>query len=383
MRPSVAIISALLSVLPSVLCAKEFTDTLHTEGGDAVIIRYSIEYDGNDILVSASGTPRIIPSDKLRKACRGDLDKLDVVIFGRVGDFGDVRWNGLNPATFMVPANLDYRKNDEGFHILGESQPIVFTKRDGNGAQVDFPVFIALPERKQSYRIMARTSAPLKVRMAGEADKGRRADAATYGDVRARSHADPKPAENEADMSNAMGSIEMIRRLLAEADGLPFSQTLQMEIYNLGALKNRITDRAVIDEINAVMFEYTRKEAELKERQNAAALAAKAEEQALLARQKSEEEARQKEAEEEARLQAEQQQKRTFGMIAGGAVLAVLCFIGNAVIKHLGNVRNQRNIMEMQQSLTRQAESEARRRSQAAIQDAVRKRRNNSTRKSI
>lgn len=56
-------------------------------------------------------------------------------------------------------------------------------------------------------------------------------------------------------------------------------------------------------------------------------------------------------------------------MIIGGVILAILGFIGNAVFKHFRDIRNQKSIMQMQESLARQAEHEAGRRSREIIRN--------------
>ena len=161
--------------------------------------------------------------------------------------------------------------------------------------------------------------------------------------------------------------------MIAAETELPFSQSLQMEIYNLRSLKERVNDTEVIERINEVLLDYSNKEHELKNAQNDASLAAQAEEQAMAAQQKAEEEAKEKEAEEKARIQEEKQQKRTLWMIIGGVILGVLGFVGNAVFKHFRDVRNQKSIMQMQESIAKQAEHEAARRSIEIIRNRAHK----------
>ena len=170
-------------------------------------------------------------------------------------------------------------------------------------------------------------------------------------------------------MTKALSSIRMVRQLLETETELPFSQTLTMEVQSLRALKDKINDDDVIEKINTVFIDFNQKEKELKEAQKQAALSAQAQQQALLAQQMQEEEERQRAADEKARIQEEKQQERTFWMIVGGALLAVIGFIGNAVFKHFRDVRNQESIMQMQESLTKQATHEASRRSQEIVRN--------------
>ena len=49
-------------------------------------------------------------------------------------------------------------------------------------------------------------------------------------------------------------------------------------------------------------------------------------------------------------------------MTLGAIILAILGFVGNAVFKHFRDLRNQKNIMQMQESIARQAGQDATRR---------------------
>ena len=369
MRFPVFVVFFLWAISSTVLFATSVTDTLYTSRKDKIILNYGVfEEDGN-VAFKILESPRIIPSEYLRRLCKGDLDRLKVVIFDRVGDFGDVEWGGLNPTTFMVPANLSYKKNKEGFYILGQSTPIVFGKKSSKNSTVEFPVFIAVYEKKKTYKIVGRGTVALKVQIA-ETTEGHRTPPEKNTHVEHIAiHSSSELEENNGDIINALSSMDMIRQLLATANELPFSQTLQMEVYNLRMLKNRIDNQDVIEKINDVLLEYTAKEKELKEQQEADNMAAKAEEQAWLAQQKQEEEARQQKQEEETRIEEAKQQKRTVWMIIGGVILIALYFGGNMVLKHIRDLKNQRSILEMQQSLAKQAENEANRRVREGVRN--------------
>ena len=75
-------------------------------------------------------------------------------------------------------------------------------------------------------------------------------------------------------------------------------------------------------------------------------------------------------------LVAEQRQKeekqRNMWLIIGGVVLAVLGFVGNQSFQHIRNSRNQRNLMEMQNSMVKRAENEAKRRAESMVRNKTR-----------
>lgn len=365
-------IISLLAILSIVSAsAKEMRDTVWTRQNDKIILTYNVSSDNNQMTIDFS-RPRIIPSSALNKECKGEIDKLKVVIFDRIGDFGKTKWSGISPEAFMVPSGLSYDKTSDGYYILGESQPIEFHKQNNAKVNVKMPMYIAVYDKKQNYRIVAVSRTPLSVSSStsGTSRAGQRDGSRSGVDTEriAITSSEELDADN-ADITSALSSIEMIKELLSRETEVPFSQTLQMEIYNLRSLKNQIKEPEVVSKINDVLLMCSDKERELKDAQNQSALAAKAQEQALIQQQKQDAEAQQKAAEEKAREQEDKQQKRTLWMIIGGVILAILGFIGNAIFKHFRDIRNQKSIMQMQESLARQAEHEAGRRSREIIRN--------------
>ncbi|MDE6027844.1 MAG: hypothetical protein K2G23_07225 [Muribaculaceae bacterium] len=366
----------ILFFLPSAVPAKLVKDTLHTRRNDRIILSYDLSVNGEDVVIRFQNKPRIIPGDNLRKDCKGDLGLLKVVLFDRVGDFGKVKWTGISPSAFMVPSGFAYDRSEEGFHILGETTlPISLTKKDENKRELSFPLYVALYEKKQKYKLLDSTTEPLKVSI-GKGKSSTMISKRVQAGVETEQIEVRTSVESEADngeVTKALSSIQVIRQMLASESELPFSQALQMEIYGLRSLKESVNDPDVIDKINEVLLLCSDKERELKESQKDAAMTAQAQEAALVAQQKAEEAARQKEAEEKARIQEEKQQKRTLWMIIGGVILGVLGFIGNAILKHFRDVRNRKSIMEMQESIAKQAEYETSRRSKEIVRNSVHK----------
>lgn len=357
--------------LPLAVSAKLVKDTLNTSQNDKIILTYDIAVNGENVSINVGSKPRIIPGCNLRKACKGDLELLKVVLFDRVGDFGKVKWNGMSPTAFMVPSGLSYDKSFDGFYIFGETTlPISFTKIVEDKRDISFPLYIAVYEKKQTYRLVGSTVKPLKISTAKSSSGLSRGERGSDTEIEQIAIQTSVELENEnEDITKALSSMQMIRQLLASESELPLSQALQMETYNLRSLKDRIKDSDIIERINEVLLLCNDKERELNESQKNAELAAQAQEQALIAQQKAEEDARQKEAEEKVRIQEEKQQERTLWMIIGGVILAILAFIGNAVFKHFRDIRNQKSIIEMQESLAKQAEHEASRRSREIIRN--------------
>lgn len=351
--------------------ASEVRDTVWTAQGDKIILSYNITSDANQLTIDFSH-PRIIPSASLNDACKWEIDRLKVVVFDRIGDHGKTKWSGITPEAFIVPSGLSYDRTSDGFYILGESQPMEFHKYGNDRVTVKLPLYIAVYEKKQKYKIVAAGKTPLPVSSsssvvsrAGQKEAGRQSP---EQERIAITSSEELEAEND-DITSALSSIDQVRELLSRETEVPFSQILMMEIYNLQSLKGRINEPEVINKINDVLRQCSDRERELSEARSQSALAAKAQEQALIQQQKQEEEALRKEAEEKARAQEEKQQKRTLWMIIGGVILGILGFVGNAIFKHFRDIRNQKSIMEMQESLARQAQHEAGRRSREIIRN--------------
>lgn len=351
--------------------AKVVRDTVWTTSNDKIILTYDLSLSDNHLSIDFS-RPRIIPSKALNKICKGEIDRLKVVVFDRIGNFGRTQWSGISPKAFMIPDGFSYSRTSEGYYILGESQPLEFKKKGQNNVILRLPMFIAVYDKKQQYRIVALSKGPFNISYAPAETKRtiQKSSVKTRTETEriAVTSSEEIEADN-ADITSALSSIEMVKELLARETEIPFSQTLQMEIYNLRFMKNKIREPEIIDKINKVLMQCDDKERELKEAQSQSALAAKAEEQALMQQQKQEAEAQQKEAEEKAKAQEEKQQKRTIWMIIGGVILGILGFVGNALFKHFRDISNQKSIMQMQESLVRQAEHEAGRRSREIIRN--------------
>lgn len=351
--------------------AGEMRDTVWTDQNDKIILTYNVASD-NSLLAIDFSRPRIIPSTALKNACKGEIDKLKIVVFDRIGDYIKTKWCGLSPEAFMVPSGLSYDMISDGYYILGESQPIEFRRQRDNSVTIKFPMYIAVYDKKQTYRIVSACKSPLSVcaSIPGTSHIVQN-DGNKYGRQTERIAITSKEvldADND-DIIRALSSIELVRMLLEQEREYPLSTNMQLEMSNLRSLRNQIKEPDIIDKINNTLILCTDRERELKDAQDQAALAAKLQEQALIQQQKQDAETQQKEAEERARIHEEKQQKRTIGMIIGAVVLAILGFIGNAIFKHFRDIQNQKNLMQMQESLARQAEHEAGRRSREIIRN--------------
>lgn len=354
-------------LFPLTSVAKDVIDTVYTRNHDKVILNYNVSNVGDKITIQISKA-RIIPTESLRESCKYDLKRLKVVLFDRIGSSGNVKWEGITPTAFIIPPGMSYDRSEDGYYIFDDygSGPLVF-KTDGTEAQeIKFPLYIALYNKKRSYKILEPISQPLIVSIGGKGLQTSQSDIETE---RIAIYSSEEIEQDYRDITRALSSIKMVRQLLESETELPFSQTLIMEVSNLRSLQDRIKDPDVLSKFEDVFLELNSKERELKDAQKAETLSAQAQAQALVEQQKIDEKNKLKEAKEEARIQEEKQQKRTFGLIIGGVILAIFGFIGNAVFKHYRDISNQKSIMQMQESLARQARHEAGRRSREIVRN--------------
>lgn len=355
----------LLICMPGLLSARVVKDTLLTGRGDKVILSYDLSENNDSRTIRIIGSPRIIPGEFLKKESKGDMQRLKVVVFDRIGDFGKVKWKGLSPSAFTVPAGVDYDKSSDGYYILGESEPLYFRLTDSKSHEVKLPVYVAVYEKKQNYKLVESTRQPLilDVSPMQNVKSGQTGSDGRLQRIEINS-LEELEGDNE-DIIKALSSVRLVKEMLRGENEYPFSQTLQMEIYNLRGLKDKITDASTLDLINEALLLCNEKEQSLKE----AAQNEKERQESLIEQQRQEELKRQQEAEEQARIEGEKQEKKTFWIVIGAAILAVLAFIGNAISKHFREVKNKKSILEMQESLARQAEHEAARRSKEVIRN--------------
>ena len=177
-------------------------------------------------------------------------------------------------------------------------------------------------------------------------------------------------SEIEADNTaivKAMESVNMARALIDEADKLPFSENLVDEINYLREKRREITDKQTLAEISDVLDRYEAKKKSLEAKAMSEQQAMQHEEEMRRKDEAAAIQARNDSIAADQKIESEKAQKRNLWMIVGGVLLAILAFVGNQLFQHFRNIRNQKNMMEVQQSIANKAEAEAKRRAQNAV----------------
>lgn len=350
--------------------AREVTDTLVSTKNDRVIITYDVVLGGGKMTVSFRDAKKRL--GRTAAASYKRLDEVAVVFFDRIGNFRDIRFSGLDIKSFMVPANMRYAPSDDGYFLLGDRPTLTFDIKTGAAARLSIPVYLAHYDKKGRYTVFALCGrlavTPPRQQGAAAADGGEATQVTTQTFT---STEEVESAFTDADEANIL--IRKVSDLLREQDEYPFSDELHDAISSLRDRSYRITDAALSARISDVLAACREKEDELKgsAKSAEAAAAAAADRKAAAAEAKAQ--ARQDSIEARQQQQAEKDKKRNIFMIIGGVVLAALAFVGNQTFQHFRNARNQKSIMDMQESVVRRAENEAKRRAQSMARNQAHK----------
>lgn len=347
------------------LSAIEKVDTLYSSKNDRLIITYDVTYSNGRVSIRFADVKKKLGttySDKYKK-----LNEIAVVFFDRTGNYDDLKFSGITVNAFMVPSEASYNRSSDGYFLLNDTPVINFDVKSGDVSDLSIPIYLAHYEGKRKYEVFTQCGnlvIPLK-------ENQRTASALVTSQVTVTSTEEIESGLSEED--EAQIRINRVADLIKEQRKLPMAEELTHEVSMLRELRYKITDRNLSNKIAETLADYDSKKQELEAKaesdaqkaQEAAALEAKHEKEQAQARQDS--------INAVAEQKAEQQQQRNLWMIIGGVVLAILGFVGNQVLQYFRNVKSQKNIMEMQQSMAKRAESEAKRRAESLVKSQTNK----------
>ncbi len=341
------------------LWAIEKIDTLYSTKNDRLIITYDVTYNNGRVTIRFADVKKKLGttySDKYKK-----LNEVAVVFFDRTGNYDDLKFSGITVNAFMVPSEANYSRSADGYFLLNDTPVINFDVRSGDVSDLSIPIYLAHYEGKRKYEVFTQCGnlvIPLK-------ENQRTITSVMTSQVTVTSTEEIETGLSEEE--EAQIRINRVGDLLKEQRKLPLSEELTHEVSMLRELRYRITDRNLSSKISEVLTDYEAKKEELEAKAESDAQRAQeaAEQDAKLERELAQ--ARQDSINAVAEQKAEQQEQRNFWMIIGGVALAVLGFVGNQVLQHLRNLKNQKKIMEMQQSMAQKAQEEAKRRTESLI----------------
>ena len=362
MKRLVLVAIMVLSFYPSF--SKEIRQTLYTSDNEEFTIVYEVIQNGSEAVVQFKKVVKNL-SERARKIYK-DTEKLDIVFFDEVKAFDGVSFTGLEPKPFMTPSSLRYHSEHKGYYFLKDSPEIVFSKENSQDCTLEMPLYLAYRERKGKVKLIEGFPDFSIKLMSERVVVGPESTEAISYDAPAAPSA---PSDGYVELQTL---CQAIRSNLKRQKELPFDDILTSHIEELGRMQRQMKSYEAELLINATLDQIDQKRQELKEAAMEAEAAAMREiemrEMQAAAELKAEQDAI-REAEEQ---KEKEKEKRNILMIIGGAVLGLLGFGGNQVIQHVRNSRNQKSMMEMQQSLIKQAEGDAKRRVKSYVANTAR-----------
>ena len=351
------------------LSAIEKVDTLYSTKNDRLIITYDVTYNNGRVTIRFADVKKKLGttySDKYKK-----LNEVAVVFFDRTGNYDDLKFSGITVNAFMVPSEASYNRSSDGYFLLNDTPVINFDVRSGDVSDLSIPIYLAHYEGKRKYEVFIQCGnliIPLK-------EEQRTTTSVVTSQVTVTSTEEIEAGLSEED--EAQIRINRVTDLLKEQKKLPLSEELTHEVSMLRELRYRITDRNLSSKIAEALSNYDAKKQELEAKAESDAQRAQeaAEQEAKLEKEIAQ--ARQDSINAVAEQKAEQQEQRNLWMIIGGVILAILGFVGNQVMQHFRNLKNQKKMIEMQQSMAKKAQDEAKRRTESLIKSQTQKAANN------
>lgn len=336
--------------------AREVTDTIESANKDKVYITYEIRENNGHFDIYFLNSRKLLGPTYKNKYQR--LDEIAVLFFDRIGNYNDgLKFDGINVEPFMISKELNYKKSKDGYFLMHDKPVLSFGLESGDSTEISIPIFLAHYEGKLSYKVFSRCE-NLVIKLSKK--KSLKEHVVTNQQSMTQTtvlNNITEETDNDEILTEFL--ISKIAVLLAEQDEFPFSENLSQYIEELQKIQMRnISNQSMSVKIDGILEDCKQKEQELK-------AIAKAEEEAIEQAESlriAKEKARQDSIAAAAQHQAENDSKRNLWLIIGGAILAVLGFIGNQVLQHFRNAKNQRNIMAMQEDMRKRAENEAKRR---------------------
>lgn len=369
-----------LTALGLFLClfasAKEVTDTLYSAKNDRIIITYSVSQKGNQVELQFIRVKKAL-SSYLREKYK-ETDKIHTLFSDWAGTRKDIKFTGETPSVITFPANTEYTYSPDGYFIIEQRPLLSFKVETAGEAMVSIPIYLAHYEKKQHYKILYYCG-DLKVNL----NRKETASEVTKPEDKPAYHPTERtmieieeeiPEISEFD-DRALKLIDKILSSLPNQKELPMESTLEKQVEILVGLQPDIKNDAVSKRIDETLEAFNDKKKELEEKKaviekemadnNAFTSCNTKEDYERYLKQnpngKHVEEAKKNisELDEKAKEDEKNKNKRTIWMIIGGALLAILLFVGNQVLQSFRNIRTQRSIMQMQQDATKRAENMA------------------------
>lgn len=343
------------------LNARIVKDTIKTSEGDRIILSYDISYSGNRVTLRFNDRPQK-KLGRINSIKYPSLNKVAVVFFDRTGNFSrDVFFSEMIPEAFMVPSSVNYEHSSDGYFLLHDEPTLSFIINGKTTIKV--PIYLAYHRKKGEYTLFGKCK-PLSIIINTSSSTKENAN----DKIVQQTITSTLETENDNTVAiKVLESVALAKSLLAETEKLPFSESLLDEISYLRQKKREVTDNELLTEITVVLSKYESKKASLEEKTASEQMLAQ-----QIAEHNAKLEAEKIKAQNDSivaiqQTEAKQENERNTWLIVGGIIIAILAFIGNQIFQHFRSVRNQKNMLNLQQSIANKAETEAKRQARNAI----------------
>ena len=384
-------ITALLFLFNFCASAKEVTDTLHSDNNDRIIVTYSVARKGNKVDLEFKSVTKQLGGYH-RDKYKNEANKVLTLFFDGLVVRKDIRISvEKTPSLICLPANASYKKSSDSYFVLEERPSLSFEVESSESESITIPLYLAYYEGKQRYKVLC-SCGDLEVRIPPTSTSSSIAQPAIKKSSQ-QSSDEFVEIEEEFDELNeqALNLIKGIDKDLPRQDKLPMESTLERKIENLVDLQAKIKNEDIIKKIDETLEAYNSKKKEL-EKELAKVEEQKADNDAFnscTTKEQYESYLKQHpygshvddanaaitKINNEAQEKKDKERKRNIWMIVGGALLAILLFVGNQVMQSFRNIRTQRSMMQMQQDAAKRAQNMAR----GKVQNEIRKQTNKVT----
>ena len=349
----------------SEIWAREVIDTLESTKGDRVIIAYTVTQDKEKFVIKIRDVRKWLGQTFKNKYDK--LDEVSIFFFDKTGVPKDkTKFSGIDTEAFMIPSGVNFNVSEDGYYLLNDDLTLPLELTSEESEELKIPIYLAHYEGKRRYEVFSRCrdwTIQLSKRKQVAHNPSEPVTQVTTQTITTQEEVEePMSEEFEASIL-----VKQIRTLLEKQDEYPFPDNLKQTHDELFDKKFRINDSKMISEIEDVLEAYESKENDLK----AIADAKKKEKEIADSLRIVEGQMRQDSIAAVEKEQAEKEKKRNLWLIIGGVILGVLGFILNQVIQHFRNIKNQKNIMAMQENVVKRAENEAKRRTRNMVQGQI------------
>lgn len=356
-------IGIIICALSTTISAKEVKDTLYSESGDRIILNYSITNSGGQMLVRFTGAQKKLGSQYQKKYKK--LDEVAVVFFDRNGNYPDMKFDGLETSSFIVPANVTYVRSHDGYFLVSDNPTLQFKVESDEDTQINLPIYLASYEGKHHYKVFTQCGtlclSSKKAKVSGKVIGGGRNDnvhAANAMNLQIGGEGGIITSEELVDeglspAEEALIRINSVKSMLEQVTEYPFDDELTHEVSMLRELRFKVTDEDVSEQINEALTLYDTKKKDL-------AGTAKANQQAQAEEAAKAAEAAQARNDSIAAAQVRQSEedKKNMMWIGGGIGILALLFMGGKQIIQMVNQnklqKQQKAMMENMMNISRQ-----------------------------